>query len=84
MNSNAVAILLFMALCVLLVYVHSTAESEVTICQAGGHILIMKPRELRVLFPNIDLSVYECRTSRVMNQEIWDLRSAYRRAKGIR
>ncbi len=84
MNSNAVAIILFMTLCILLAHMHSAAESEVTICQAEGHMLIMEPRELTVLSPKLDLSVYECRTSRMVNQEIWDLRSAYRRARVIR
>ena len=84
MNSNGLAILLFMILCVALAYMHGMGESRVTICQVAGQMLIMKPSEIRVLAPKMDLSAYECRTLNMRNREVWDLKSAYRRAKVAR
>ena len=81
---DAIAVVLFVALCISIAWMHANTEVDVTICQAHGNMLILEPQELRDLELTMDLSELACSTSVLRNSQLWKLRAAYKRASGKR
>ena len=79
---SIVLVVLFSAFVCILMYLHTSSESMITVCQAKGNVLLLRKNEMRTLKSTMDLSHFECKTVPMTNEELWKFRAVYRRSGG--
>lgn len=79
--SDFIAVVIFVALCAGITYMHKTAESTVKLCTGERGVFLLEPDVEDTITDYIDFSAMNCDTLHLTNGEISKLKSSLRRVK---